>query len=742
LKKKVLFPLLFGIFLISGFCGLLYQIVWVRLAFAAFGIITPVLSVVISVFMLGLAVGSWAGGKFAGRLPGLKSFSALVPYALMELLIGVGGLIVPFLFKAGRDLLLPSGNFNSPRYLLFSGIVLGISILPWCICMGATIPLMMKFIKQVRHGQTKGFSFLYMANVLGALCGTVLTAVVLIETLGLRGTLLVGAGLNFFIALLSLVLNFVDFREDAPETKAVHPGPSPAGALRSITPRPALIVMFMTGFTSMAMEVAWTRAFSPMMQTTIYAFAGILAVYLLATWWGSMSYRRHLGHDGAKSVPGLAAVLAAASLLPIAVSDPRLLMNVHYILVIEAMLLGIFPFCAALGYLTSKLIDDVSQGRPLIAGRAYAVNALGCILGPLAAGYFLLPLVGTKTTLILLAAPYTISYLFLAGRGWKTRPIRTAATAVVLLALLAGSTAAFMSYEENSLFRSGIVRRDYAASVVSYGRGLRKELLVNGVGQTALTTITKSMAHIPLGLRSRKPESALIICFGMGTSFRSAASWGIEVTAVELVPSVVRAFPFFFNDARRVMRSGKCRIVVDDGRRFLQRTLDTYDLIVIDPPPPVESSGSSLLYSEEFYRTAKKRLKPDGILAQWLPDWDNLTLQAVVRALSSQFPYVRVFSSLEGWGVHFFASARPIDVPDARTFAARIPEKAARDFNEWIPDQTAVQLFQIVKDRETPLDKILDPAGKISLTDDRPINEYFLLRRLFGGLEVYRRLNR
>jgi spermidine synthase len=740
LKNKLFYPLLFMMFLASGFCALLYQIVWVRLAFAAFGIITPILSVVISVFMLGLAVGSWAGGKFAERLSGLKSQSALLPYALMELLIGIGGLSVPFLFKAGRALLLPVGNFNSFPYLLLSGVVLAISILPWCVCMGATIPLLMKFIRQVHRGQTKGFSFLYMANVIGAMCGTLATAVFLIETLGLQRTLIVGVGLNFSIALLSLILSFVYSQESFGEPMEADRSPTPAGHLRDIKPGLALSVLFMTGFTSMAMEVAWTRAFTPMLQTTIYAFAGVLAVYLLATWLGSRLYRQHLRFDMVKSVPGLIAALAVVSLLPIAFSDPRL-MRFNSVLVIEAMLLSIFPFCAALGYLTSKLIDDLSQGRPGIAGQAYAINAVGCILGPLSAGYVLLPLVGTKYTLILLAAPYGLYFLIFSAKLWKRGPVMTLLTGLLIGFLFFGSTAFLLSYEDLPLFRSGIIRRDYAGSVISYGRGLKKMLLVNGVGMTALTTITKSMAHIPLAVRDRKPDSALVICFGMGTTFRSAASWGIKVVAVELVPSVVKAFGYYFNDARQILWSANRRIVVDDGRRYLQRTLDLYDLIVIDPPPPVESSGSSLLYSEQFYQTAKMRLKPEGILLQWLPNWDELTLQAEANALRRQFPYVRVFASLEGWGAHFMASQCPFELPDAETFASRLPLKAARDFAEWTPNRTPAQLYQTVKDSEIPLDKILTPGFTLSLTDDRPINEYFLLRRLFQGQQVHKNLN-
>jgi spermidine synthase len=155
--------------------------------------------------------------------------------------------------------------------------------------------------------------------------------------------------------------------------------------------------------------------------------------------------------------------------------------------------------------------------------------------------------------------------------------------------------------------------------VISIGDGMRKRLLVNGIGITRLTPITKVMAHLPLAFLQNKPVSSLVICFGMGTTYRSLLSWNIEATAVELVPSVVDAFAYYFDDADLILNNPMGKIVIDDGRRFLMRTSETFDVITIDPPPPVEAAGSSLLYSEEFYDLVKLHLNEGGILQQWFP---------------------------------------------------------------------------------------------------------------------------
>lgn len=732
IKAKALSPLLFAIFLVSGFCGLLYQVLWLRLAYAAFGIVTPVLSVVLSVFMFGLALGSWAGGRFAGRLRASARFTALVPYAAAEAVIGLGGLAVPFLFEAGRRILLSSGTVNSLPYLVLSGVLLSLSILPWCVAMGATIPLMMKFIQQTRRGPATGFSFLYLANVIGAVCGTIASAAVLIEALGLRKTLLVAAGANFSIALLSLILNFV-FRGKAASDGAPADGPETSAAPKPEVRRGlALSILFVTGFISMAMEVVWTRAFTPVLWTTIYAFAGVLAVYLLATWGGVRLYRRQRQTGRVKSVATLVSVLALFSLLPIAAGDPRL-DRLDIVLDIEIILASIVPLCATLGYLTSKLIDDLSGGDPRSAGKAYAVNTAGCILGPLFAGYILLPAVGVRVALIILAVPFAL-YLLGFGRALlRRRPVRAVSTILLTAVLFLASITVFLSYEDGRYRKSAVIRRDATASVISYGTGRDKRLLVNGVGMTVMTPVTKCMAHVPLALRPRKPESALVICLGMGTTFRSAASWGIDVTAVELVPGVAAAFGFYFRDARRIIRDPRHRIVVDDGRRYLQRIPAAYDAIIIDPPPPMEAAGSSLLYSEEFYRLAKTRMKPDGILQQWIWEWDDASLRAVLLAVRREFPFVRAFLSLDGWGLHISASREPFELPTPAAFAARLPEKAARDLVEWSPGQTPERMIGILLGNEISIDGVLAAGPAVSLTDDRPVNEYFLLRRLLNG---------
>jgi spermidine synthase len=730
-------PILFVVFFISGFCGLLYQVIWTRMAFAAFGIITPVLSVVLSVFMLGLCIGSAVGGKWISVLTRRTGHSAIVYYAIAECMIGVGAFAVPLLFALGGRILLAAGQMNSLGYLLSSACVLALSILPWCFFMGTTFPFMMAYIRELKNHETQSFSFLYAANVLGAMSGTLLTAVVLVELFGFHKTLSYAAAGNFFITVVCLWLGQ---KQGAPTIVAAATEPAlPKVAKSSVTgsPRTRFVqwILFSTGFCAMAMEVVWTRAFTPILKTEVYSFALIVFAYLGATFAGSLLYRYHLKKNSPWPVPTLMAILIVSVFLPIVLNDPRFV-KMSWILDRDLRsaiitLASIVPFCAALGYLTPSLIDNYAGDDPKRAGNAYAMNVSGCILGPLVASYFLLPRMNERFALVVLGLPFFVFFM----AGWKSLPVLqrllSSAGAFAILACSLFFSHDFGDYVASHSTRME-VRRDYAASVVSVldTRG-NKSLLVNGIGMTTLTPITKYMVHLPLVLHEGDAKSALIICFGMGTSYRSALSWGLDTTAVELVPDVPNTFGFYHTNAAEVLRNPHGRIIIDDGRRFLTRTTEKYDLIVVDPPPPVEAAGSSLLYSTGMYDLIKQHLKPHGILQIWYPGGELFTTVAVVRSVGNSFPNVRCFSSIKMWGIHILASMDPIDTPTPDQMMARMPEDAKKDLLEWSSSQSPTAGLVKVISQELPLQGILDLNSNSTalITDDGPLNEYFLLRR-------------
>jgi len=714
----------------SGFCGLLYQVVWIRLAYASFGVITPVLSVVVSVFMFGLAVGSWAGGKWISVFRERLRLSAIVFYGLAELVIGAGAFIVPHLFLVGEKYLLGAGEMGSYVYLLYSSIIIGMSIFPWCVLMGFTFPFMMAFVKENDSSNTTSFSYLYFANVIGAMFGALVSALIMIELLGFKNTLFTAACLNLSIALLSFTIAGQSPYQQTTGSEGIAQMHTSAKREQVPSKEKVLIclVLFATGFVALSMEIVWVRAFTPVLKTKTYSFASLLSAYLFATWIGSHLYRRHLDRKKCISTQKLLLSTSIFAIVPVVMNDPRL--GVGAI----SVLLSILPFCAVLGYLTPKLIDRYASGHPAEAGKTYALNMLGCIIGPLFASYILLPLCGAKMSMLVLAAPFLIFVLLwykeeLFYNGWSLILL------VVAIVLLFRASFVNVGYEEIFASReNSIVLRDHTATVVATGQGFKRVLLVNGIGVSGFTPVGKMMAHLPMTFFKGKPESSLVIGFGIGTTYRSTLSWNVRATAVELVPSVIEVFGYYDDDAEILLNKANSKIIIDDGRRFLKRTKQRFDVITVDASPPVEAAGRSLLYSEEFYDLVKMRLNDGGIFSNWFGQGEFKILQAVARSLFNSFPYVKVYKFIRGSGFHFVASMSPISPMTIQEMIAKIPETAKDDITEWYPGYEVSEVIGAMI-KEAPIQAILNENSEMKITDDKPFNEYYILRRLLDKLK-------
>jgi predicted membrane-bound spermidine synthase len=736
----------FAFFVISGFCGLVYEVIWVRLAMASYGVTTALASIVLSIFMGGLGLGSWLAGILVRRISQMRPARGLHLYSLTELLIGCSAILVPLELKLGRSALLRTGSlaaWQTWHYYVLAGAWLVITLLPWCTLLGATFPLLMSVIKKTcGSASDRSFSFLYLANVLGALWGTLVSAFVLIELLGFQGTLWLTAALNATLAFLAyLISRRVSGSRQAEWGVAANAKRiSLYGLPRSFI----LLLLFSTGLVSMGCEVVWMRQFTPFLGNFVYAFALILATYLAATVWGARDYRRWSNTHSPNRTRNTWNIIAVATLIPVLGANPLLNLTPAHMSALR--ILSIVLFCALTGFITPLLVDAWSNGEPDKAGLAYAFNILGCILGPLVASFLLEPWLGERWSILAFSLPlFAMAGVLTFHRGEVPENSETPQASEMpgprrmyfAAAVIVGVALFRFSNDFETKFPVREVRRDYAATVIATGTGFERELMVNGSGMTVLTPITKFIAHLPLASMNRPPKNGLVICFGMGTSFRSMLSWGIPTTAVDLIPSVPKLFPYYHSDAAEVMGSPLAHVVVDDGRRYLDGSNQTYDVIVVDPPPPVPAPGSSLLYSREFYEVVKRHLSPDGILQNWYPaiDGDDATAASIAKTLTESFPYVRAFRSYDRrFGIHFLASMSPIPELTASDLASRMPAPAADDLIEWGPAATPAQEFKLVLSQEIPLKELIARSPRIPpLSDDQPINEYFLLRRWFGA---------
>ena len=416
----------FAFFLLSGFCSILYELIWLRLTMAQYGVTTALVSITLSMFMLGMGAGSWLTGAFVRR-SGLKGRAPLRFYALAEFLIGTSSLIVPGELTFGHRLLASftgTATMSSASYYLASGTLVALTLLPWCFCMGATYPLAMAAIEGDGNIESsRSFSYLYLSNVVGALAGAIIP-LLLIETRGFHGTLRVGSACNALIAASAFGLSFL-----RRGNSAVAPATMPAGEKSSTGGAGALALLFLTGLATMGMEVVWIRLFTPYAGPLVYSFAMILATYLAATFAGSVFYRR-ASSKGDASNPLAWILLALVGLLPLLTSDPRFPLNP-----LQRIFIGIAPFATLIGFLTPMLVDRWSKGDPDRAGRAYAVNVVGCIVGPLLSGFILLPLFGEHISMLVYVLPWIAMAFLLKAPAREFARLRVAGFGIVVASL-------------------------------------------------------------------------------------------------------------------------------------------------------------------------------------------------------------------------------------------------------------------------------------------------------------------
>lgn len=738
-------PLIYLIFAASGAAGLIYQVLWTRWLGLVFGNTTLSVSIVLGCFMLGLALGGW----LAGRLLAKVAQPAAV-YAYLELGIAAFALIFPWL-AGGCDaayLALVDADSAPAWSLTVRAALSALVLLVPTTLMGATLPLLTDFLQRTRAGRTWAPGALYAANALGAGLGAVLGSFVLIEALGVRGATLSAAALN-------LIGGYGALRLPRGAARAAPPPRPPALESLALV---ALGVLAASGAAALACEVLWTRALEGLLGNSSYAFATLLFVYLIGISLGSGLTSRWVKR--LKSPPlwligtqlGLACWTAlgvnlfhalAASLHDrgeAAVSTGTLLaveLRSAAILLPLALLSG-----AAFTLATRILEPRASDAGGACAARAYTWNTLGAVAGSLCAGFLIAPRLDFLEAIDLLAALYAAIAaagalgLFLV-RGFPKRALAGVALAAGLLVL--GTARRSLG---RSAFIEGIRGASPEIEVLYHKPGLQgvativrrrgqgpqdSALLINTIGMTQPGAITKMMAHIPLLLHP-DPKSALIIGFGLGTTFRSALSHGVKATAVDLVGEVFETLELTFPDGKAVRADPRGRLVVNDGRNFLKLTPERFDVIIVDPPPPIDAAGVNNLYSLEFLRLVKGRLNDGGIVAHGIPfpghrsgvnDW--ATFGMLLRTFAEVFPYTYTVPCRPRIGIHMIGSLHPLETSPQTLLRRLARGSARRDAEEW-GGTPEVYLGSFA----TPDRSLL--AGLDVLTDDRPALEFSLLR--------------
>ena len=380
------------------------------------------------------------------------------------------------------------------------------------------------------------------------------------------------------------------------------------------------------------------------------------------------------------------------------------------------------------------------------AGLLLAANTLGAIVGTFVVPFFVIPAIGSPNAIgvialgnvaLGIALAYKAPIRSVAGRV-TTYGLGGATAAVIVVALGTGNLLVDPSVARIQALKGQIyaTAEDEIASVQAGETSGYPELWVTGTSMTLLTVDAKLMPILPLMLRPGS-TSALTVAFGMGSAFRSGVIAGLTTDAVELVPSVLPMFGYFYPDAAQILANPNGRVVVTDGRNYMELTDRRYDIIVTDPPPPIESSGVSVISSLEYYRAGQDRLNEGGIMMQWVPYGQTLDeFRAHVRTFAEVFPNVLVMHGPGGYGFFMLGSDQPMSFSDAATREVLGRPGILEDISgAYDSPAETVDAWAALIPRLIVLEggQATAFAGSGPLvTDDRPLPEYFLLRRMFG----------
>lgn len=650
---------------LSGISALIFETLWLRLSGLAFGNSIWAAALILSSFMAGLALGTAIAASAKLRMRPLKFYAAL------EIAVAVFGCTIVFALPVLGELLRPlfQALWNHQAILLAVRVLISFVILliP-TTAMGLTLPVVLEDRRLASAHFGKAIGVLYGLNTIGAVVGALIGELLLIKVFGLWGTSLVAGALNCVAAAIALSLARSD---SAGSTSSEQPR-----RLRFNYQLPwrLLIVSFGAGCALLALEVIWFRFLRLYVASSATAFSIMLAIVLAGIGLGGVfsgALSKKIQKSAIPTLLMLAAILTLACYMFFPI--PKLgegeknfyLESWTQIALISLALM--FPVAFLSGILFPAIAARVQESvgnRMNSVGITTLFNTTGAAIGPLLAGFILLPRFGFQISLIVCAIVYCVLSLMI---DWSAkRPVL-----IVLTLLFVVSVAFFPRHRDEAHFANArrlyeleeqhvvkkiegetgtwqLLRRDL------FGQPYYYRLLTDGFSMSATNPVNQRymrlFAYLPLTLHS-KPENALLIAFGCGVT-ANALTQDVDLEHIDVVDISKEAFALA-DDYRdtgysNALRDPRVSAIVQDGRFFLQASPKHYDIITGEPPPP-KVLGSVNLYTEQFFKLMSDRLNNGGIATFWLPIYQLNVAEAksILRAFHDAFPNTLIWSSAD-----------------------------------------------------------------------------------------------
>jgi spermidine synthase len=735
-------PVLSGLFLLSGFSALVYQVLWLRLLGLVFGVTVQAASVVLASFMAGLALGSVAAGRLADRVR-----RPLVWFAGAEASIALAALASPIALDGLQRVYTALSPAMPGQWVLAAvrfACSFGVLLMPTAL-MGSTLPLVVRSSLAREGGLGERLSLLYGANTAGAIAGSLVAGYVLIGTVGIAGSFRAAALVNVCVSAAALLISWMLAGAHGTTGRSTPARQSEARVDvydfqtgEDITERQralVLLVFALSGFASLALEVIWLRILVLFLPGTVYAFTTIVATFLGGIAAGSylvmpLMRRRH----GIALLAALEMGIGIVSLLSLTFLAFSSEAGGPTSGTVQVSIVALLPATILLGMAFPLGLRIYAEGRTGAAadvgtriGRFYALNVCGAILGSIVAGFVLLPVLGSRASLLAVGAISLASGLLLAGslpRERRSLAGALAAAGIVTFLVAASSVpdpfvaAQNRRYRGERLFwREEGVQTSVAVAVRPTGGYV---LYLDGLHQAndspEMVLVHSQIGQLPMAIHP-DPQRALVIGLGGGVTAGAVARHdGATVDIVELSAAVARGAEWFRHVNGDVTRRPNVHLRIDDGRNFLLLTGNRYDVVTADVIQPIHA-GAGNVYSIEYFQLARSRLDEDGLMLQWIGQRPQTQYKLIMRT------FLRVFPDATLWvdGSLMVGSVRPLRL-DRAAFARKLEQPATRDALASIGLSSFDALAGLYTAGPDEMRAFVG-EGPV-LTDDRPLVEY------------------
>ena len=686
-------PLLVLLFIGSGCAALIYEVVWFQLLELVIGSSAVSVGVLLGTFMGGMCFGSLLAPRLIS-----KNHHPLKLYAFIEVGIGIIGLIILFAMP------LVGGVYTSwagegLTSMLLRGIVAAICLLPPTFLMGATLPVISRWVKTSPEG-VSWLGFFYGGNIGGAVVGSLLAGFYLMRVYDVNTTTYVAVLLNLVVAGLALLI--------AKATPFTPEADAPSGSLVAADSGAwaVYVTIGLSGFTALAAEVIWTRLLSLLFGGTVYTFALILAVFLFGLGIGSSlgsAFGRNL--KNARSALGWCQMLlcatmvwAAYSLLqsmpywPVDVTlatDPWHKVQLDIVRCLWAVLPGAILWGASFPLaLASVAAKGQDPGR--LVGGVYAANTFGAILGSLGASTVYAFGLGSQHSLQVLIAVSAISGLLMlalpSDEKSNAKSNLNFGITVLCLAIAGGLLVKAVPALPGHFVAYGrfMPTRGANAKILYMGEGITAAVAVSempdgtrnyhNAGKVQASSdpadmrLQRMLGHLTT-LLPKTNTDFLVIAFGAGATAGAVSVEPklVSETIVEIEPLVPKVVGKWFGPHNfEVAQNPKAHIRIDDGRHFLQTTKMKFDGITSDPLDPWVK-GAAALYTKEFFQLEKDHLKPGGVVTQFVQFYESNSqaVKSEIATFFEVFPYGAIFANTvrgAGYDVVLVGMAEPIKI--------------------------------------------------------------------------------